>query len=441
VNKEFKKLDLRHLERFRFFVFSGLFLVSVSGYTQKKVDNAIVPIDQSRFSHGLPSDSISLRWKDLVLFTCREALNEWWNHSIASGHEGEYVDFGYLENNSKSGDFGPETKGGIRPAAQAAYSVAVALFTGVYDTLATGVSFEVALTRSVTIIKSLAKDHLSNGGIIHPWGEQWQSAQWASKVAVSGWLLWEHLQEVDRLYIQNMLTFEANRFINLTPPAANENYQVNTHAEENGWDGTGIQTACALMPLHANYVLWFDKLCEYRLTALASPADVESDDVVLSRKLSEQISGYNIDSLGALGNHGAYPHPDYMAAPLRHTIEGALFFKLANKEVPEINRFNYDLVYNNFQYHVWNHTATIYQKDGSIYWPMDVEEERRFEFITFGILDLGAQVLSDDGKNNVSGAIWEEKHTKRAVDMKLTSFVAASAYLYRWINFQENQNR
>ncbi|MBK8500703.1 MAG: hypothetical protein IPL46_00030 [Saprospiraceae bacterium] len=53
---------------------------------------------------------------------------------------------------------------------------------------------------------------------------------------------------------------------------------------------------------------------------------MQNDQGIEGRKISERITGYNIDSIGALGNHGAYPHPDYMAAPLRHSIEGALFF-------------------------------------------------------------------------------------------------------------------
>jgi hypothetical protein len=223
----------------------------------------------------------------------------------------------------------------------------------------------------------------------------------------------------------------------LTAPAANENYKVNTHAEENGWDATGIQTACAILPQHENLQIWFSKLCEYRITALASPGDLENDRVIAGRKISEWITGYNIDSIGALGNHGAYPHPDYMAAPLRHTLEGALFFRLGGQEIPEINRFNYDLVYRNFYAHTWHDTSPIYQPDGYIFWPMEIEKDWRFEFITYGIIDLGAQILYPDSDVSKQGFIWEDKHTAKALEMNLKSFIAASAYLVRWIEFQE----
>lgn len=414
-----------------------ILIAVVSCYAQVNSSNAVIPIDESRFMKSRPMDSLSERWRQLLSFTCDEVLNEWWPFSEANGNEGMYVDFGYLENNSKTGDFGRETKGGMRPAAQAAYSIAVSLFTHSYDASFTRVSADVAQTRAITIIKSLAKDHLINGGIGHPWGNQWQSAQWASKVAVAAWLLWDQLDTTDQTHVRNMMEYEANRFIHMTPPAANENYQVNTHAEENGWDATGIQTACALMPGHENHQVWFDKLIEYRLTALATPEDLQNRRQMYGREVRQHVGGYNIDRAGSLGNHGAYPHPDYMAAPLRHSVEGALFFRLAGKDVPECNRFNYMRVYNNFQHHVWHDRSPIYLQDGRVYWPIDIEEDRRFEYITFGIIDIGAQLFGARGEDKLEGANWEGKHSARAFEMKLTNFIAASAYLYRWIEFQE----
>ncbi|MBK8500702.1 MAG: hypothetical protein IPL46_00025 [Saprospiraceae bacterium] len=114
---------------------------------------------------------------------------------------------------------------------------------------------------------------MANGGINHAWGNQWQSAQWASKIAVAGWLLWDYLGDEDRSSIRNMIEYEANRLMNITAPAANENYRIDTHAEENGWDATGLQTACAMLPRHENRPFWLSRLYEYRLTALASPSD------------------------------------------------------------------------------------------------------------------------------------------------------------------------
>lgn len=416
--------------------FLCLILMMFNGLHQD-IGYEVIPIDTRRFKRELPLDSITLRWQNLMNLSCKEILNVWRYSGNSSELHGEYFDFGYLENNSKTGEFGPETKGGIRPAAQNAYTLSVALFTGAYQASMVGIPAREASEFSVAIIRSLAKDHVSNGGIIHPWGNQWQSAQWASKTAIAGWLMWDYLSVDDKRNISNMIAFEANRFLDLPAPAANENYKINTHAEEVGWDATGIQTACAMLPKHPNHQPWMDKLFEYRLTALASPKDRWSERIIEGRSISGSVNGYNIDSIGALGNHQAYPHPDYMAAPLRHTIEGALFFKLANFDVPEINSFNYSLVYDNFCNHVWNGISTIFVKDGTVYWPINIEEDRRFEYITFGLIDMGAQFLSNNPQNEKLGAYYEEKHTKKALEMQLTGFASASAYLWKWIHFQE----
>ncbi len=422
----------------RTFLLTALLMFVTSSCSEQNYNNYVVPINNSGFNNGAPRDSVSLRWRRLLNFTCDDILNNWWSKYSAAANHKEEIDFGYLENNSKTGEFGQETKGGIRPAAQAAYSLAVALFTNAYDSSLTNVANDKAKECALIIMKSLAKDHMANEGIDHPWGDQWQSAQWASKTAVSGWILWDYLDESDRRNIARMIEFEANRFLDKIPSSANENYVKDTHAEENGWDATGIQTACALLPQHENYDRWYNKLIEYRLNALAIPSDSLNEKLINNRIVKDCVHGYNIDSLGAAGNHGAYPHPDYMAAPLRHTIEGALFFKLAGIPVPEANSFNCDLVYQNYVDHVWNNESTIYKKNGSIYWPIDIENDRRFEFITFGILDMGAQLLGFDNLASVKGDYWENLHTQKAIEMKLTGFVSASAYLYRWLEHQEN---
>ena len=404
--------------------------------TDVKYNSGVVAIDAAKFVKGNPRDKISLRWKKIMNNTCDFVLNEWWPKSQCNGRDGEYIDFGYLECEGKTGEFGIEDKGGIRPPAQYAYSIAVAVFTNSYDPSVTKISKEVAVKKAVTIIKSIAKDHKANGGVGHPWGDHWQSAQWSSKCAASAWLLWNYLKPDDRENVRKMIEYEADRFLEITPPSANDNYLNDTKAEENGWDATGIQTACALMPHHKNYSAWLNKSIEYRISALAAPNDIRNNNLIEGRTVSSWISGYNIDESGALGNHNAYPHPDYMAAPLRHAIEGSVFIALSGRGVPRANIFNCDLVYGNFVNHVWDNTSAIFKKDGSIYWPIKIEDDRRFEFITFGIIDAGAKLFRYDNLAGIKADYWEEKHTLRALDMNLNGYIAASAYLLHWLRYQ-----
>ena len=395
-----------------------------------------VPVDKSRFKNGKPSDELSLRWEKLLNNTCKEIMFNWWSKIQCDGKEDEYIDFGYLENNSKTGEFGKETLGGIRAPSEYAYVVAVSVLTKTYDSKYIGVQESVAVKRAVTIIKSLAKDHLINGGINHPWGNQWQSSQWASKCAIAGWLLWEYLEGKDKENVINMIEYEANRFLKVEPPAANENYLKNTRAEEDGWDADGIQAACGMLPGNVNNKRWFEKSIEYRATALASSNDVNSNKLLDGKPVSSLVTGYNIDTLGAVGNHQVYPHPDYMAASLRHTIEGVLYLSLGNQKIPEANKLNCDLIYQNFVNHKWNNESCIYRTDGTIYWPIDIESDRRFEFMTYALADAGGSILGYDDLANVKAPKWEDLHTEKALELHLTDFTAASAYLLHWLNYQ-----
>ncbi len=399
----------------------------------------VTPIRLPALATPPVADPLGKLWKTALNRSCQVVLGAWWQsipdplaHSENTA-AAALIDFGYLENNGKKGKFGQETKGGIRSAAESAYTVASALFTGAYEPAVTEVSREIALRRVVWLVKSLAHDHLANGGIGVPWGDQWQSSQWASKVAVAGWLVWDDLDPNSRDDLARMLIHEADRFLEVQPPSANENYVNDTKAEENGWDASGLQTACALLPNHPHHERWFRKACQYRLTALAKPSDRENRRIVDGLEVRTTVTGYNIDEQGALGNHDAYPHPDYMASPLRHVTEGSLFLVLGGQRIPESNTFNCAAVYANLVDHIWNEESTIYRRDGTLYWPVQKENNRRFDYLTFSIVDVGAALLGYDSSASVKGPVWEERHLTQALAANVTDFPAASGYLLRWL--------
>lgn len=404
-------------------------------------NNEVVPIDKSGFSNKVVADSVLIQWQTLLKFTCEEILNNWWNSipDLKEKHDNnDLIDFGYLENNRKKGKFGKETKGGIRYAAEYAYSLSVLIFTDSYESAMIDIPKSVIIQRTTRIIKSLAKDHKINGGINHPWGDQWQSAQWAGKVAVAGWLMWDYLDKEDQNNVTRMIEYEANRFLNNKPPYANGNYIFNTMAEEVAWNATALQIACAMLPNHSNCNAWREKSYEHRLAAMAMPTDLENESLVEGKKVKDWVSGYNLDTLGALGNHFVYPHPDYMAAPLRHSIEGALFLRLGGQPVPSVNTFNCSRVYKNFNDYKWYGDSTIYKKDGTIYWPIGIEPKRRFELIKYSLIDLGAQILGYDETSSVKGEYWEKIHLAKAIELKRKEYLSADGYLLKWVQYSGN---
>ena len=417
------------------------FAGTISNSFAQSSKNKVVPIDKSKFSKEVVTDSVLNQWQTLLKFTCEHILNKWWN-SIPDlkGHNenSDFIDFGYLENNKHKREFGQETKGGIRDAAEYAFALSVVIFTEAYESSLTDIPKATIIQRTTQIIKSLAKDHKVNGGINHPWGDQWQSAQWAGKVAIAGWLMWDYLDEEDKDNVTRMIEYEANRFLNNVPPYANGNYIFNTNAEEIGWNATALQIACSMLPNHANYNAWLAKSYEYRLAAMAMPTDLENELIVKGKKVKDWISGYNIDTLGAVGNHYIYPHPDYMAASLRHIIEGTLFLQLGGQSIPFVNTFNCSRIYNNFNNYVWNGESTIYKKDGTIYWPIGFETGRRFELIKYSLIDLGAQILGFDESSSVKGEYWEKIHLAKAIELKRTEYLSACGYLLKWIQYSTN---
>ncbi|MFC0875774.1 hypothetical protein ACE01N_04225 [Saccharicrinis sp. FJH2] len=416
-----------------------IFTATISNSLAQSSNNEVVPIDKSRFSYDVVDDPVLNQWQTLLTFTCEEVLNNWWNSipdlkdKNGKTDKNDFIDFGYLENNNKKAEFGKETKGGIRDAAEYAYTLAVLIFTDSYEASMIDLPKSVIIQRTTQIIKSLAKDHKINGGINHPWGDQWQSAQWAGKVAVAGWLMWEYLDKEAKNNVTRMIEYEANRFLNNMPPYANGNYIFNTMAEEVGWNATALQTACAMLPNHSNYNAWLEKSYEHRLAAVAMPTDLENESLVEGKKVKDRVSGYNMDTLGALGNHFAYPHPDYMAATLRHSIEGALFLQLGGQSVPLVNTFNCSRIYDNFNDYAWYGDSTIYKKDGAIYWPIGIETKRRFELIKYSLIDLGAQILGFDETSSLKGEYWEEIHLAKAIELKRTEYLSASGYLLKWM--------
>ncbi|MBK8507031.1 MAG: hypothetical protein IPL46_35580 [Saprospiraceae bacterium] len=49
------------------------------------------------------------------------------------------------------------------------------------------------------------------------------------------------------------------------------------------------------------------------------------------------------------------------------------------------------------------------------FWPIEIEKDWRFEFITYGIIDLGAQLLNRDSAVSEKGSFWEEKTPREPV--------------------------
>lgn len=420
--------------------------------------DAVVPINWSSFTAGLPSDTNSVRLQGILTNANKYALTTWYNTAKNyAGQGGTYL------------TFGGTAEANIRPAASEALALAIAIKTGAYDPVATGVTLTAAKAITIRLLTSVAYNHLVNtsGG----WGNDWQTAGWATYAGSAGWLMWSDLTSTDREYVRKMVEYETNRF-NSTPAPYWNTATGDTKADENGWNAQLLQLATAMMPDHPNYATWSARSLEYMISISARPGDSSSSTVVNGKALSSWIpSGkYNINADGTLINHDIV-HPDYMVS-FTNGAYAALLYSLAGRATPAAAMFNADYNYDalvdlNFVAGTkpYSQAPTLLSPGGtiyvsgtnSIYYPNgnDWGTSRR---IHFALADAQATAFGLDDLASKKGSYWEPYHAQAVTDMQARSvdgrtyvaagedtysgreewvaLLAAQAYLTKWVVFQ-----
>lgn len=224
----------------------------------------------------------------------------------------------------------------IRPYTSLAYAGAVAIMLGEYGEAETAISRREMARITLSLVRELAAHHVANTDRTSWWwGDEWQSALWASAMARGAWLVWDRLPPAVRNDVARMVVFEADRFLGAPAPFSEFS---DSKAEENAWNSQILVFACCALPDHSNRAAWAEKAIEYMVTAYAAPQDVESDRMVDGRPLREWLRGPNVHSDYSLENHGFF-HPDYVAARCL-TDCNAIVYRLAGMDVPESALFN-----------------------------------------------------------------------------------------------------
>ncbi len=224
----------------------------------------------------------------------------------------------------------------IRPLASIAFAGSALLTFGSYDEAASGFSRRDMSRMMISLIRGLASHHVSNTDKSSWWwGNEWQSAYWTALAGQGAWLMWDRLPADTGRQVANMVEFEANRFLNTTPP---HNEFSDTKAEENAWNSEVMVLAACMMPDHPNRAAWEQKAKEYIITSFATPEDCKSDRVVDGKPLTDWLKGPNIHSDFTAENHGFF-HPDYTVSYYL-AIESWPFYKLAGIAPPDALLYN-----------------------------------------------------------------------------------------------------
>jgi hypothetical protein len=407
-------------------------------------DVFVAPFDVTSFPAGIPTDADSVRVRRILANTNRYALTTWWNAKYAA-QTGAYL------------TLGGNGEGNVRPPASESVALAAALASGGYDPAVTGVPQATALSVTVRLVGSVAKQHIANtaGG----WGNGWQTAYWAALAGTAGWLLWNSLTSTDREYVRKMVEYEANRFIGLPVPYWKDRAGhlvgscSDTKAEESAWNSQLLMLAPVMMPQHSRRSGWAYKANELAVGAYARPADLGSSADVLGRPVTDWLDGTNVNNDGTLINHNKH-HPDYATTLVERTF-GGVVAALAHRVSPRTVTHNAALVYSMLvDKKFWPPPAlpcpgspvfvappandpdgTCYIDDSAaIYYPEgnDWGTDRRMHFAN---LDAAARVYAFDSLVAQKAAYWEPFHAQRVLDMQNRSadrrtYIAAAEDTY-----------
>lgn len=389
-----------------------LCLEKVSAEDGSFLRKQVHPISAEIWNRPSPKGKVSDDMKYMLRQNNKYTLNKW-SREIKRFREqiGEYF------------DFGGKTEHFIRPVSHHIFTLALCLKLHVYDSAVTHVSEEKASEFVIKLIRSVAYRHKSNIGE-EGWGDQWQSALWASQIAEGAWFIWNELSASDQELVCRMMVHEADRFLNYKVPYYRDITgkilsKGDTKAEENAWNSNILTIATAMMPEHNHYDGWMRKNIELQLSAYAMPEDVEKTTVIDGVQLNKILKGSNMNSDGTVINHNIM-HPDYMSAFMHNAIN-VWIYELAGKKVLQSSLYNGDIVYHALTERLFN-GRTMYQKtpDGKasplIYFPEgnDWGGQRQ---ANYWLMDIMASLFGWDRGSSVKAIEWATARNKEMISM------------------------
>lgn len=396
---------------------NATFLIPIYSNSKHFISNEVIPIDWTALDEIKNPDDEFILIEEIMDNSTNYILNTW-----------------FEENNYIESDIHIDFKGTeefeIRGPAMVSLGLSIPIATGSFNENKIGMTYEEAIDHNIYLITSLAASHVSN--IEEGWGLQrtndtndWQTPLWSYYVGFSGWLLWDKLEEEDKMTIQNMVVSEAN---NIPSPRYYKDkngqilYEDNTQAEENSSWASLLGLAVSMMPKHENAEKWVDQLIDLSVIAFSRPSDINSTKVYNERELNDILEGSNIKNDGTLMNHG-FMHPIYMLA-IEQNINIALMFSLAQIEIPEAIFHNADIIYYALTDLKFDRKkfldpgGTIYQKGASeIYFPEGNDWGNYFPMY-FGQIDVLANIFEFDSLSSSEALYWSKLHNQKQLDLQ-----------------------
>ena len=279
----------------------SLFILQPIAYSLN-ASHEIRPLDWSKLDGNAGDDELAAICSTVMEHTQDDMGKEWLERVRTAKRVGELIDFGIIPPETKRKRRAMEDC--IRPMTTTSRTLALAMRTGTYRADKAGAKESEIKKLFPLVIRSLAMDHIANGGIgKHNWGDSWQSAMWAGQLAHAAWINWDLLSAEDQTLVLNVLIHETDRYLNVPPPTSDKKSTVDTKGEENKWNAGCFLTAATMLKGHPHEEAWRELAITYYLNAAATPHDLKSQTVVDGQPVSKRLKGYCVTKDYAVGNH------------------------------------------------------------------------------------------------------------------------------------------
>ena len=138
------------------------------------------------------------------------------------------------------------------------------------------------------------------------WGENWRSSMWAVQLGIVKFLCRSILPDDCSRRIDEIVAFEADRFIGLLPPSGCAH---DTKAEENAQDAMVLAWAVNLCPGHPHAAAWEQTLQVWSVNIASCILDKADHDAFLGTSLARSVTTQNMFPDMTAENHGFF-HPE-----------------------------------------------------------------------------------------------------------------------------------
>lgn len=356
---------------------------------------------------------------------------------------------------------------GIRPAASVCYGLAVALKCAGLSDKELGTSRATAFRHVIMLVKGVAAAYKANRTDGKGWGNDWQTAFWATLSGQGAWMIWDSLDAETQHMVQIMVTNEADRFIApdykvpyWTSPNGHVNTPGDTKAEENAWNADVLQLAVAMMPQHPHAGKWKRVCSELMVSAFSLKKDLQNSSIVDGKPVKEWLHGFNVRDDGAVINHHLI-HPDYTVTV---TLNARAFLTqpLAGEPVSQAAEWNASFIYRSLAEHVWPSPpykapggAMYIPRKATVYYPQGTDWSK-YRFDIYYLTDVNAHILGWDKGLKHEAKEWMRIRASRILAMQarhsdghmftheeyptypgceqMVAWQAADAYLLFWLH-------